>query len=89
VAGNRVTNAAAACIRLSGTATDGTVNGNRIVKGSSANGITSDSSATGCIVANNDLSGNGWTTAVAISMGATTTFSFGGGTTSPGFNRVS
>lgn len=89
VTGNRVTNAAAACIRLSGTATDGTVNGNRIVKGSSANGITSDSSATACLVANNDLSGNGWTTAVAISMGAVTTFSFGGGTTSPGFNRVS
>lgn len=89
VTANRVTNAAAACIRMSGTATDGTIAGNRLVKGSSANGITSDSSATGCIVANNDLSGNGWTTAVAISMGASTIFSFGGGTTSPGFNRVS
>jgi hypothetical protein len=89
VTSNRVTNAAAACIRMSGTATDGTITGNRIVKGSSANGITSDSSATACIVANNDLSGNGWSTATAISMGATTTFSFGGGTTSPGFNRVS
>ncbi|MFF8473876.1 right-handed parallel beta-helix repeat-containing protein [Streptomyces sp. NPDC015414] len=89
ITSNRVVNAKAAGIRMSGTATDGTVAGNRVVKGTSANGITSDSSATSCIVANNDLSGNGWTTATAISMGATTTFSFGGGTTSPGFNRVS
>jgi hypothetical protein len=89
VTANRVVNAKAAGIRMSGTATDGTIDGNRIVKGTSVNGITSDSTATGCIVANNDLSGNGWATATAISMGATTTFSFGGGTTSPGFNRVS
>lgn len=89
ISGNRVVNAAAAGIRMSTTATDGTVNGNRVVKGTSANGITSDSTATGCIVANNDLSGNGWTTAVALSLGASTLTSFGGGTTTPGFNRVS
>jgi hypothetical protein len=91
VTGNKVTNASAtgAGIRLSASATDGTVAGNRIVKGTSQNGVTGDSTATACIVANNDLSGNGWTTAVAISMAASTTFSFGGGTTSPGFNRIS
>lgn len=89
ITGNRVTNAAGAGIRLGATATDGTVNGNRVVKGTSVNGITGDTTATSCIVANNDLSGSGWAVGTAIAMTASTTFSFGGGTTSPGFNRVS
>ncbi|MCI3271030.1 right-handed parallel beta-helix repeat-containing protein [Streptomyces cylindrosporus] len=91
VTANRVVNAAStgAGIRLGGTATDGTVNGNRVVKGTSQNGISVDSTATGCIVANNDLSGNGWSTATALAFSATVTTSFGGGSTSPGFNRVS
>lgn len=90
ISGNRVTNATGAGIRLSDNSTDGTVSGNRVVKGTSANGITVSSvGATGNLVANNDLSGNGWSVATALVFSSTCTTSFNGGTTSPGFNRVS
>lgn len=91
ITSNRVVNASTtgAGIRLSTGATDGTVAGNRIVKGTSLNGITIAASTTGITVANNDLTGNSWTAAVALVFGTAAATSFGGGTTSPGFNLVS
>jgi parallel beta-helix repeat protein len=89
VTGNRTANAAGAGIRLGASATDGMVTNNRIIKGTSANGITGDASATGCTVALNDLTGNGWSAATAVAMSGGATFTFGGGTTSPGDNLVS
>jgi parallel beta-helix repeat protein len=90
VQNNYVTNVNAACIRLSDGATKGLVANNRIIKGTSVNGITvSPNSASGNTVANNDLTNNGWTTAVALVFSTAATTSFGGGTTSPGYNIVS
>lgn len=89
ISGNRTTNAGVAGIRLSTGANDCTVTGNRVVKGSSTNGISTISGATGHAVANNDLSGNGWSVATALVFGSAATTSFGGGTSSPGFNLVS
>ncbi|MFJ3867915.1 right-handed parallel beta-helix repeat-containing protein [Streptomyces nigra] len=88
ITGNRTANAAGAGIRLGSGATDGMVTNNRIIKGSSVNGITADASATGCTVALNDLTGNGWSASTAVSV-PSATFGFGGGTTSPGDNLVS
>lgn len=88
ITGNRTTNAAGAGIRLGASATDGMVTNNRVIKGTSANGITADSTATGCTVALNDLTGNGWSASTAVSV-PSATFTFGGGTTSPGDNLVS
>lgn len=90
VNGNWISGAASAAVRLSDNASDGTVANNRIIKGSGTNGVTvSGTGAGGNTVANNDLTGNGWTTAVALVFTTAATTSFGGGTTSPGFNRVS
>jgi parallel beta-helix repeat protein len=89
VTGNRTNNAAAVGIRLGAGATDGMVTNNRIVKGTSTNGITGDASATGGTVANNDLTGNGWSAGTALSIPGTTSYSFSGGTTSPGDNLIS
>jgi hypothetical protein len=71
------------------------VTNNRIVKGTSQNGITtsgtSGSQPTGVTIANNDLTGNGWSSTVGISIGSggTATTSFSGGSTIPGANLVS
>ena len=97
ITGNRVTNASStgAGIRLGDGANDGTVTNNRIVKGTSQNGITtsgtSGSQPTGVTIANNDLTGNGWSSTVGISIGSggTATTSFSGGSTIPGANLVS
>ncbi|MFF8942848.1 right-handed parallel beta-helix repeat-containing protein [Streptomyces sp. NPDC014864] len=89
ITGNRTTNAAGAGIRLGASATDGMVTNNRIIKGTSVNGITGDSTATGSTVALNDLTGNGWSAATAVSLSGSATYTFSGGTTSPGDNLVS
>ncbi|MGW5637121.1 right-handed parallel beta-helix repeat-containing protein [Streptomyces sp. NPDC003832] len=97
ITGNRVVNASAtgAGIRLSDNADDGTVTGNRIVKGTSQNGIstsaTDGAEPTGVTIANNDMTGNGWsaTTAISVGAGGTMTTAFTGGTTIPGANLVS
>lgn len=94
ITNNRVVNAAGAGIRVGDDADDGTITVNRIVKGTSVNGITfsgtSGAIPTGVTVANNDLTGNGWSVATALVFGsATVTTSFGGGGSSPGFNLVS
>lgn len=89
ITGNRTTNANGAGIRMGASALDGCVTNNRIIKGTSANGITSDASATGATCANNDLTGNGWVLATALSLSGGATYTFSGGTTSPGENLVS
>ncbi|MFI8830553.1 right-handed parallel beta-helix repeat-containing protein [Streptomyces afghaniensis] len=89
ITGNRTNNATGAGIRLGSGAADGMVTNNRIVKGTSVNGITGDSSATGGTVANNDLTGNGWSAATALSLAGSTTYNFSGGTTAPGENLIS
>jgi parallel beta-helix repeat protein len=95
ITGNRVTNAAVAGIRVGDNGDDGTVSNNRIIKGGSTNGIstsaTDGAEPTGVTIANNDLTGNGWSSTVGISVGAggTMTTSFSGGSTVPGANLVS
>jgi parallel beta-helix repeat protein len=89
ITGNRTNNAAGAGIRLGAAAVDGMVTNNRIIKGTSVNGITGASDASGGTIANNDLTGNGWSAATAVQMSGGGTFTFGGGTTSPGDNLVS
>ncbi|MFF1498717.1 right-handed parallel beta-helix repeat-containing protein [Streptomyces sp. NPDC058316] len=89
--GNHVAAAASAGIRLSNTAVRCTVTGNKVRKASGAtvNGITAASTATGAIIAGNDLSGNGWTAATALVVtGSGAVLDWAGGTTSPGHNRI-
>jgi len=89
VSGNTIRAAASAGIRL--TAPGTTAVGNKVYKdsGTTSNGISLSSGATGCVLLNNDLSGNGWTTAAAIVTGgaAPVTDPRGGGTL-PGANLV-
>lgn len=91
VTGNRVTAAASAGIRLSTSATNATVVANQVRKGSgtTAAGITLDATATGALLLDNDLSGNGWSasTALGVSTAAPTTGA-GGMTALPGSNTV-
>jgi parallel beta-helix repeat protein len=95
ITGNRVVNAASAGIRVGDNGDDGAIIGNRIVKGTSVNGIstsaTDGAEPTGVTVANNDLTGNGWaaTTAISVGAGGTLTTAFTGGTAIPGANLVS
>lgn len=91
VTGNRVAAAASAGIRLSTGSTNATVATNQVRKGtgSTTAGITLDASATGALVLNNDLSGQGWSasTALGVSTAAPTTGP-GGMTALPGSNLV-
>ncbi|MFC9429242.1 right-handed parallel beta-helix repeat-containing protein [Streptomyces sp. NPDC056987] len=66
VAGNRVRAAASAGIRVSQAGCH--ITGNKVIKGSgsTANGVSLTGTATDCTITDNDLSGNGWTTAAAI-----------------------
>ena len=94
IVGNTVVAAASAGIRLSTNAARCTVTGNRIRKGSgtTANGITLAAGATGCLIAGNNLSGNGWngtpTTAISVSTAAPKTNMAGTITTVPGDNAI-
>jgi hypothetical protein len=89
ITGNTVRAAASAGLRL--TAPGTTAVGNKVYKdgGSTVNGVSLSSGATGCAVLANDLSGNSWTTANAIVTGgaAPATDARGGGTL-PGTNLV-
>lgn len=66
VVGNRIGAAAVAGIRVSQTGCH--ISGNKVVKGvgTTANGVSLTSTATGCVITDNDLSGNGWTTSAAL-----------------------
>ncbi|MFJ8755692.1 right-handed parallel beta-helix repeat-containing protein [Streptomyces cyaneofuscatus] len=90
---NHIAGAASAAIRLSNNAVRCTVTGNKIRKAggtvTTANGISLHTSATGAVIAGNDLSGNAWTAAVALVVtGAGAVLDWAGGTTSPGHNRI-
>jgi parallel beta-helix repeat protein len=90
VQGNWVQSAASAGVRLSDGAQDGTVTGNRIIKGTGTNGITiSGTSAGDNVVANNDLTNGGWAVGTALIFSTAATTAYTGGTTSPGANLVS
>ncbi|MFF7310565.1 right-handed parallel beta-helix repeat-containing protein [Streptomyces sp. NPDC008137] len=90
VQGNWIQSAASAGVRLSDGAQDGTVTGNRIIKGSGTNGITvSATSAGDNVVANNDLTNGGWAVGTALIFSTAAITAYTGGTTSPGANLVS
>ncbi|MFJ2111884.1 MULTISPECIES: right-handed parallel beta-helix repeat-containing protein [unclassified Streptomyces] len=92
VSGNHVAAAASAGIRLSTNAVRCTVTTNKVRRatGTTANGVTLADTATGCVVAGNDLSGNNWQpgTAIVAATGSAPVLDWAGGTTSPGHNRV-
>ncbi|MFB7212692.1 right-handed parallel beta-helix repeat-containing protein [Streptomyces sp. NPDC056255] len=91
ITGNHVVAAASAAIRLSDAAVRCTVTGNKVRKaaGVTVNGITAAATATGAVIAGNDLSGNSWTAAVALVVtGSGAVLDWAGGTTSPGHNRI-
>ncbi|MFE4691276.1 right-handed parallel beta-helix repeat-containing protein [Streptomyces sp. NPDC056749] len=88
ITGNHIRAAAAAGIRLG---TPGClVTGNQVKKdgGSTVNGISMVATATGCVIAGNDLTGNSWTAAVALVVAGAPVLDWAGGTTSPGHNRI-
>ena len=90
VQGNWIQSAAAAGVRLSDGAQDGTVTGNRIIKGTGTNGITVSATTAGDnVVANNDLTGGGWAVGTALIFSTAAITAYTGGTTSPGANLVS
>ncbi|MGC5034099.1 right-handed parallel beta-helix repeat-containing protein [Streptomyces sp. DT190] len=90
VQGNWIQSAAAAGIRLSDGAQDGSVVGNRIIKGTGTNGITVSAVTAGDnVVANNDLTNGGWAVATALIFSTAAITAYTGGTTSPGANLVS
>lgn len=88
VTGNHIRGVAAAGIRLG---TPGClVTGNQVKKdgATTVNGISMTSTATGCVIAGNDLTGNGWSAAVALVVAGAPILDWAGGTTSPGHNRI-
>ncbi|MEU5394509.1 right-handed parallel beta-helix repeat-containing protein [Streptomyces tibetensis] len=90
VQGNWIQSAALAGVRLSDGAQDGTVVGNRIIKGTGTNGITvSPTTAGDNVVANNDLTNGGWAVGTALVFSTAAITAYTGGTTSPGANLVS
>ncbi|MGW1185887.1 right-handed parallel beta-helix repeat-containing protein [Streptomyces drozdowiczii] len=93
VSGNHIAGAASAAIRLSNNAVRATVTGNKIRKAggtvTTVNGISAHTSATGAVIAGNDLTGNAWDAATALAVtGAGAVLDWAGGTTSPGHNRI-
>ncbi|MFJ1915537.1 right-handed parallel beta-helix repeat-containing protein [Streptomyces sp. NPDC088147] len=89
VAGNRIRAAAVAGIRLSQSGCH--ITGNKVMKGSgtTVNGVSLTSAATGCVITGNDLSGNGWTVAAALlTSTAAPVVTANGGTVLPGSNLV-
>ena len=90
VQGNWIQSAASAGVRLSDGAQDGTVVGNRIIKGTGTNGITVSAVTAGDnVVANNDLTNGGWAVGTALIFSTAAITAYTGGTTSPGANLVS
>jgi hypothetical protein len=87
VQSNVIRAAASAGVRCGATAVRTFVTGNQVRGG--VNGVTFDSTATGCIVAGNDLSGNSWSaaTAVVVSTAAPKT-TWAAGTAVPGDNLI-
>lgn len=93
VSGNHIAGAASAAVRLSNNATRATVTGNKIRKAggtvTTVNGISAHTSATGAVIAGNDLTGNAWDAATALAVtGAGAVLDWAGGTVSPGHNRI-
>ncbi|MFF9088661.1 right-handed parallel beta-helix repeat-containing protein [Streptomyces sp. NPDC014991] len=91
VVGNHITAAASAGIRFSTGSARGTATANKVRKGSggTANGITLAATATDCALLSNDLAGNGWNTATALSVStAAPTTGPGGMQALPGTNLV-
>ncbi|MEV8394841.1 MULTISPECIES: right-handed parallel beta-helix repeat-containing protein [unclassified Streptomyces] len=89
VVGNRIEAAAVAGIRVSQTGCH--IAGNKVAKGAgtTANGVSLTSTAIGCTIIDNDLSGNGWTTAAAIVTSTAAPVTSSRGTTAlPGSNIV-
>ncbi|MFD4273830.1 right-handed parallel beta-helix repeat-containing protein [Streptomyces cyaneofuscatus] len=90
---NHIAGAASAAIRLSNNAVRCTVTGNKIRKAggtvTTVNGISAHTSATGAVIAGNDLTGNSWAAGVALVVtGTGAVLDWAGGTTSPGHNRI-
>ncbi|MFG3140751.1 right-handed parallel beta-helix repeat-containing protein [Streptomyces sp. NPDC048211] len=91
VTGNRIARTTSAGIRLSTGTTRATVAANQVRKGTGTTpaGITLDATATGALLHGNDLSGNGWSAATALSVStAAPTTGPGGMTALPGSNLV-
>lgn len=93
VTGNLIRAATTAAVRLSAGATGATISGNQIRKatGSTAIGVSVvDSTVTGAVVVGNDMSGNSYTGAAAITIaaGAGTRTDYAGGTAVPGHNLI-
>ncbi|MFJ1748281.1 right-handed parallel beta-helix repeat-containing protein [Streptomyces sp. NPDC088116] len=89
VVGNRIEAAAVAGVRVSQTGCH--ISANKVMKGSgtTANGVSLTSTATGCVITDNDLSGNGWSTSAALlTSTALPVTGAGGGTALPGSNVV-
>ncbi|MEV5911055.1 right-handed parallel beta-helix repeat-containing protein [Streptomyces chartreusis] len=91
VVGNHITAPASAGIRLSTNAARCTAASNKIRKGSgaTANGISLAASATDCALLGNDLGGNGWNAATALSVSTAAPVTGPGAMTAlPGSNIV-
>lgn len=91
VVNNQITAAASAGIRLSTNAARCTAIGNKVRKGSgaTANGFSLAASATDCTLLHNDLAGNGWNAATALSVSTAAPFTGPGGMQAlPGTNMV-
>ncbi|MFD7319419.1 right-handed parallel beta-helix repeat-containing protein, partial [Streptomyces sp. NPDC059883] len=89
VSGNMIRAAASAGIRLSSPGC--LITGNMIRKdgGATVNGVSMTATATGCVIAGNDMTGNAWTAATALVLStAAPVLDWAGGTTSPGHNRI-
>jgi len=86
VQGNLIHRAARAGVRL--VSPRCTVTGNQVRKAGTGtdNGVSVASSATGCVVAGNDLTSNGWSASTALALAATTDLDWTGGHTAPGHN---
>ncbi|MFE0533842.1 right-handed parallel beta-helix repeat-containing protein [Streptomyces nigra] len=91
VVGNHITAAASAGIRFSTNAARCTAASNKVRKGSgtTANGFSLAASATGCALLGNDLGGNGWSAATALSVSTAAPVTGPGGMQAiPGSNLV-
>jgi hypothetical protein len=91
ITGNSIVAASSAGIRCSTNAVRCTVSGNKVRKGSgsTANGITLAASATDCALLNNDLAGNTWNAATALSVSTAAPITGPGGMQAlPGTNLV-
>ncbi|MFC9426627.1 right-handed parallel beta-helix repeat-containing protein [Streptomyces sp. NPDC056987] len=89
VSGNTIRAASSAGIRLTSPGCLVTANQVRRDGGTTVNGVSAAASATGCVIAGNDLTGNGWTAAAALAVtDAAPALDWSGSTVSPGHNLV-